>query len=82
MFCLLQNKRTGGQNRFCGGCDWHQRERGSAGKRGRRMNMVKQCLHMYVNAKMIPVETVPGIRKGWARAVVWEEFKYDIFDTL
>jgi hypothetical protein len=38
---------------------------------------------MYVNAKMISVETVPGIRRGG----VWEnsgggEFKYDIFDTL
>jgi hypothetical protein len=23
---------------------------------------VKKCVHMYVNAKMIPVETIPGIR--------------------
>jgi hypothetical protein len=30
---------------------------------------------VYVNAKMIPVETVPGISGG-------DEFKYDIFDTL
>jgi hypothetical protein len=30
---------------------------------------------MLVNAKMIPVETVPRI---WGRS----EFKYDIFDTL
>jgi hypothetical protein len=22
----------------------------------------KKCIHMYVNAKMIPVETVPGMR--------------------
>jgi hypothetical protein len=21
-----------------------------------------QCIHLYVNAKMIPVETIPGIR--------------------
>jgi hypothetical protein len=24
----------------------------------------KQCIHMYLNAKMIPVETAPGIRGG------------------
>jgi hypothetical protein len=30
---------------------------------------------MYVNTKMIPVETVPEIRGG-------SEFKYGIFDTL
>jgi hypothetical protein len=35
---------------------------------------------VYINAKMIPVETVPGIREGkgekkWGRG----EFKYDIF---
>jgi hypothetical protein len=33
---------------------------GGCGEMGRRMNMV----HMYVNAKMIPVETVSGIRGG------------------
>jgi hypothetical protein len=42
----------------------------------------KQCIHMYVNAKMIPVETVPGMggKGGWEREVEGE-FKYDIFDT-
>jgi hypothetical protein len=29
-----------------------------AGKRGRRVNTVQKMLHMYVNAKMIPVEIV------------------------
>jgi hypothetical protein len=24
----------------------------------------KKSLHMHVNAKMIPVETIPGIREG------------------
>jgi hypothetical protein len=24
----------------------------------------KKCMHMYVNAKMIPIETIPGIREG------------------
>jgi hypothetical protein len=30
---------------------------------------------MYVNAKMMPVKTVPGIRRGG-------EFKYEILGTL
>jgi hypothetical protein len=33
---------------------------------------------MYVNAKMIPVETVPGIRGGWIKESGEGEFKYDI----
>jgi hypothetical protein len=38
---------------------------------------------MYVNAKMIPVETVPGIRgEGMKGSSGGDEFKYDIFDTL
>jgi hypothetical protein len=38
---------------------------------------------MYVNAKMIPVETIPGSRGGWMgeRGSVGE-FKYDTFNTL
>jgi hypothetical protein len=34
---------------------------------------------MYVNAKMMPVEIVLGIRGGMVEG---GEFKYDIFDTL
>jgi hypothetical protein len=38
---------------------------------------------MYVNAKMIPVETVPGIRGGGGeKRSGGGEFKHDIFDTL
>jgi hypothetical protein len=37
---------------------------------------------MYVSAKMIPVETVPGIRRGGMNGGGGDEFKYDIFDTL
>jgi hypothetical protein len=36
---------------------------------------------MHVNGKMIPVETIPGMRRGkvqWWRG----KFKYDIFDIL
>jgi hypothetical protein len=38
---------------------------------------------MCVNAKMIPVETVPGILGGGMKdSSRGSEFKYDIFDTL
>jgi hypothetical protein len=38
---------------------------------------------MYVNAKMIPVETVPGIRGGrMGERNGGREFEYDIFNTL
>jgi hypothetical protein len=38
---------------------------------------------MYVNANMIPVESVPGIREGGMKnRSGGGEFKYDIFDTL
>jgi hypothetical protein len=30
------------------------------GKRCNRVNLAKKCVHMYPNAKMIPVETIPG----------------------
>jgi hypothetical protein len=39
---------------------------------------------MYVNARMIPVETIPGIR-GWRMTKESGgkgKFKYNIFDTL
>jgi hypothetical protein len=28
-------------------------------KEGRRVNIVQKCVHMHINVKMIPVETVP-----------------------
>jgi hypothetical protein len=38
---------------------------------------------MYANAKMIPVETVPGIgEEGIKQSSGGAESKYDIFDTL
>jgi hypothetical protein len=41
------------------------------------------CVHMYINIKMIHVETI----QEWGRGGIKEnggggEFKYDIFDTL
>jgi hypothetical protein len=35
---------------------------------------------MYVNGKMIPVETIPGMGEGESSG--GGEFKYDIFDAL
>jgi hypothetical protein len=60
-FFHLQNQRTGGENRSClgvlvpvgGGGDV---ERTWEGKYGANV-------HMYVNGKMRPVETVPGMRE-------------------
>jgi hypothetical protein len=38
---------------------------------------------MFVNAKMIPVETIPGISDWEMKESSGEdEFKYDVFDTL
>jgi hypothetical protein len=28
------------------------------------VNMAKYCAHMYVNVKMIPTETIPGMGRG------------------
>jgi hypothetical protein len=35
---------------------------------------------MYVNVKLIPVETISGMRGGWING--GSEFKYDILDML
>jgi hypothetical protein len=38
---------------------------------------------MYVNAKLIPVETIPGMGGGRIKeGEEGDEFKYDIFDIL
>jgi hypothetical protein len=38
---------------------------------------------VYVNAKMIPFETIPGMEEGDIKeSGGGGEFKYDIFDTL
>jgi hypothetical protein len=38
---------------------------------------------VYLNAKTIPLETIPGIRGGGMKESSGEgEFKYDISDTL
>jgi hypothetical protein len=45
---------------FGGRCRW---EGEVAGKRGRKMSKV-QIMHTHVTAKMLPVETVPGMEGG------------------
>jgi hypothetical protein len=42
----------------------------------------KKSAHMYVNAKMILVETIPEMWGGGKVSGERGEFKYDIFDTL
>jgi hypothetical protein len=39
-------------------------EGGCGGESDRRLILCKLCIHMYVNAKMVSVETVPGIGVG------------------
>jgi hypothetical protein len=54
-----------------------------AGKGYGRVNAVKKCMYMYVNAKMIPIETIPGIRGGEIKENGGGgESKYDTFGTL
>jgi hypothetical protein len=44
----------------------------------RRVNIVKYCTHRYVNGKMRPVETTPGIgRVGNKGEYRGGEFNYD-----
>jgi hypothetical protein len=39
----------------------------------------KKCVHIYINAKMLPVETVPGIwTRGIKESSAGGKFKYDI----
>jgi hypothetical protein len=55
-----------------------------AGKGVKRVSMLqKLCIHVCVNAKMIPVETIPGIGgREIKESSERSKFKYDIFDTL
>jgi hypothetical protein len=54
------------------------------GKGGRKVNTVQKCVHMYVNAKIILVQTIQRIGRGGGTKENsgGGEFKYDIFDTL
>jgi hypothetical protein len=68
MFFLLQNQRTGGQNTAGG---WHLWVGEVGGEKGKSMHLVQICMHMYINAKMIPAETVPEIREGGNEGDWW-----------
>jgi hypothetical protein len=47
------------------------------------MNMVQTMFTHVWKCKMMPAETVPGIRgEGMGERCGGGEFKYDIFDTL
>jgi hypothetical protein len=52
---------------------------GTGGPGSRRMNMVQIMYTLYVDANMIPVETVPRIKGGGMKESSGEgEFKYNI----
>jgi hypothetical protein len=61
VYFLLQNRRTGRQNRSCLEV-WNQQKRvGRRWRRHRRVNMVGYSVLMYENGKMRPVETILGM---------------------
>jgi hypothetical protein len=65
LFFLLQNWRTGGQNKSCPAGGLALVRVGSVRERGLDDEYsAKKCVYRYVNAKMIPVETTPGIGEG------------------
>jgi hypothetical protein len=80
---LLQNQRTRRQNRSCLG-GWYQWEEADVVKGCRSVNtQCKYCVHIYVNGKMRPVETIPGMGEGRIKENGrGGEFKYDIFVIL
>jgi hypothetical protein len=46
--------------------------RGEVKRKGvRRVNMVQRCVHMYVDAEMVPVETIPEIGGGENKRKWW-----------
>jgi hypothetical protein len=63
LFFLLQNWRTGGQNRFCVG-GWYQLWGRMWGMGVGVQTWCKYCGHMYVNEKVGPVEMIPGMGEG------------------
>jgi hypothetical protein len=70
---------------FCpgGGEGWHSGSGEMGGKEVGRRIWYKKCIHMYVNAKMIPVQTIPGIKGGSMKeSCGGGELKYDISDIL
>jgi hypothetical protein len=53
------------------------------GKDCSRVNIVQILIHMYLNIKMIPVETILGMEGGgMLENSGGSKFKYNIFDTF
>jgi hypothetical protein len=82
-FFLLQNQRTGKQNRSCLGCDtsgWVE----EVGKGYRGMNTVQILCTYECKWKKNPVETIPGMgrEKGLKEIGGGGQFKYCIFIVL
>jgi hypothetical protein len=38
------------------------------------VNPAQKCVHVWVNAKMIPVETIPGVGGGDDKGAWWMEW--------
>jgi hypothetical protein len=57
LFCIIRKQ----ESRIAPAWEevWHQWEGEVAGKGVRRVNMMQKCVHMHINVKMIPVESVP-----------------------
>jgi hypothetical protein len=46
------------------------------------MNIVQNCVHIYVNTETITVETIPAMGGREIKNSGGGKFKYDMFDTL
>jgi hypothetical protein len=77
MLFFFQKWKTRRQNKSCVGvCTCGS---GEDVRRGcRSVNKCKYCVHLYVNGKVIPVETIPEMGENDGGG----EFNYDVFDTL
>jgi hypothetical protein len=51
-------------------------------RRGNGVEEYKYCVHMYVNGKMTPVETIPGMGQRIKENDGGGKFNYDIFGIL
>jgi hypothetical protein len=64
-FLFLQNQRTGKLNGFClTGRGWYQWEEEGLGKVYVMVTRVQIFAHMFVNGKITPIETIPGMGEG------------------
>jgi hypothetical protein len=69
IFFLLQNgEQEGGTGPAWGGNGWHQ---WGGRKDVRRWVWCKYCVHMHINRKMIPIETIQGMGAGGDEGEWW-----------